>query len=299
MTQDELQRTLVTNGLTCRVRGREVVVETCVFCGNAKWNLELNAEKGVFKCWVCKEGGRLDRFLKTVTGERHHIPVALGDREKAKPVGAPQPAGFLTVPVEMVYPASKYLARRGLTPDVIRDFGLAVCAEHGHRLEGRLVIPARDFWTNAIVGWVGRTFTGAHPKYLSTLPRSAVTGWRVAGRRTPCVVVEGHLDGIAVRRAGYSAAVLGGTGATDVAEWAARLWAETPVLVMLDGDASETARRLYWGIVAVRGQDQTRLVELGVGQDPADLGPAGVADLVARVLGTSLGAGPQLTSGER
>lgn len=279
MTPDDLHGILTTSGISSRVRRDEVVIETCLFCGNTRWNLELNAEKGVYWCWACREGGRLSSLLQTVTGKSHHIPVQM-ERDEREPPTPTAPTEFSYLPVEMVYPAARYLARRGITEEMIRRYGLAVCVEPGHLLEGRIVIPARDFWTSALVGWVGRTYLNTKPKYLSTVPRSAVTGWRAG--RAPVVIVEGHLDGIAVHLAGYSAAVLGGTNAQDVAEFAGRVPVSNPIVVMLDGSARDESRRLYWSLVAIRGEGMVRQVLLDPGIDPSKVGSEVLRELLAR-----------------
>jgi len=103
------------------------------------------------------------------------------------------------------------------------------------------------------------------------------------------VVVEGHLDGIAVRRAGFSAAVISGIGFGDLSDWAARLLPEQWAIVMLDGDAPEPANRLYWNIAAVRGEERVRLVTLDPAADPASLGPEAVRQLVQAAISSPNG----------
>ena len=161
---------------------------------------------------------------------------------------------------------------------------LSVCVEEGHQLYGRIVIPIREYWTGHIMGWTGRSYTGGWPKYFNMLETVLVTGWRAPGRTTPAVVVEGHLDGIAVRRAGFSAAVIGGIGFGDLSEWAARLLPEQWVVVMLDGDAPEASNRLYWNIAAVRTTARLALVTLDLNADPAGLGPDAVKRYVLEAI---------------
>lgn len=285
MTKEELYTIVTTAGYACRVKGDEVVLHICYFCGNDHWNLELNAGKGNFGCWVCRAGGRLETLLEQLTGQTYHIVREPRERT-LKPAAAVALAAapeLKTWPITEVPTAQRYLARRGLDLDTVAAFGLAVCVDETHPLHGRLVIPMKDFWRGRTLGWIGRSFTGLRPKYLSTLPQSQVTGWRAPGKATPCIVVEGHLDGIAVRRAGYSAAVLSGTSTPDVEAWAARLPAATTVMVMLDGDAVEAGRRTYWALAAQRGEDRLSLILLPSEQDPADLGPAGIRGLVEPV----------------
>lgn len=279
MTPDELRNILTAAGVKCRVKGDEVLVQTCPYCGSDRWNLEINAVNGFAKCWVCKQPrpGRADVALADLTGQRHDIKTSAARDKKQPPLqSGDHPQDFKTLPIADVPSAADYLSRRGYTSDVVREFSLSVCIEEGHQLYGRIVIPIRDYWTGNVLGWTGRSYTGGWPKYLSMLPMMQVTGWRAPGRTTPAVVVEGHLDGIAVRRAGFSAAVLGGSSINDLSEWSARLLSEQWAVVMLDGDAPEAANRLYWNIAAVRGTARLGLVTLAPEADPAGLGPEAV-----------------------
>lgn len=288
MDQSELRRELIVAGISCRVKGDEVQIETCIFCGSPKWKLELSADRGVFHCWVCRSGGRLDAILSKITGGAYHLPVTLQGKPQARPVQ--QVEEFRSLPIAEARAAALYLSRRGIQPDVAAWYGLRLCQQSGHRLDGRIVIPARDFWTGEILGWVGRAYCGGGPKYLSTMVRRVVTGWRVRSPTVPTVLVEGPFDGIAVHRAGFHAAVLGGTGAPDLEEFASRLSSNTMVVVMLDADAVSQATRLYWQIQQVHSAVQ--LIYLPSNTDPADLSPQTISHLVHQRVP---GSGPQGT----
>lgn len=286
MTPEELQRDLTTAGIACRVRRGEVVVETCYFCGNEKANLELNPERGLFHCWACNEGGRLDRFLHEWLGQEVYLPVRSAAHQDRTAMPAHTTAPFAAVPAHTVPSALHYLSRRRIDQNTATTYGLLVCTEAKHPLVNRLVIPIPEFWTGNIVGYLGRTYTNQRPKYLSTLSRRVVAGYRVRSPRTPCIVVEGFFDGIAVHRAGYHAAILQGTTAPGVKEFGARLPQEMPVLVMLDGAAREEAERLCWTLRSVR-PGQVQLASLPIGKDPAEFQPRVLQLFVTKVLAQS------------
>ena len=277
MTPDELRTILTVAGVSCRVKGDEVLIEVCPYCGSDRWNLEINAEKGFAKCWVCKQPqpGRADVAVADLTGQKHQIKTVARDKKPTQAPTADRPKDFKTLSIAEVPTAADYLSRRGYNSEIVRVFGLSVCVEEKHQLYGRIIIPIRDYWTGFVIGWTGRSYTGGWPKYLNHLDTLEVTGWRAPGKLTPAVLVEGHLDGIAVRSGGYSAAVLGGIR-RDVSEWAARLLPEQWSIVMLDGDAVDAAEQLYWNIVAVRGEVRVALITLGAEEDPAGIGPDGV-----------------------
>lgn len=279
MTPGELYQLLLTSGIECQVRRSEVVVRVCTSCGNEKWNLELNAERGVYHAWCCRKGGRVDTLLQKLTGQEHHVIVRTDIREP-KQRALPAPAvTFKSVEVSAVGSAAQYLAARGIMPTTAAQYGVVVCTEPGHRLEGRIAIPARDFWSGDVVGWVGRSYTGKRPKYLSTLPRKVITGWRHRSSTPLVVVVEGPLDGVITHHAGFDAAVLGGIGATGVVEWAARLSPKAIIAIMLDGDALQQAHKLFWQISPLRAAP-VLLIPLAGGEDPASLGVEKVREAV-------------------
>ena len=275
MTPEDLRTILATAGVSCKIRGDEVYVEICPYCSSDRWNLEINPVKGFAKCWACKQPkpGRADIAIATLTGVQYRIQTASREKKKGVAPTSDRPQEFKTLPIAEVPSAADYLSRRGYDSEVVKDFGLTVCVQDGHDLYGRIVIPIREYWTGYVMGWTGRSYTGGWPKYFNMVETVLVTGWRAPGRTTPAVVVEGHLDGIAVRRAGFSAAVIGGIGFSDLSDWAARLLPEQWAVVMLDGDAPEPARRLYWNIAAVRGEARLRMVALDKTDDPGGLGP--------------------------
>ena len=291
MTNEDLRATLVAAGVTCRIKGDEILVQTCPYCGSDRWNLEINATKGFAKCWVCKmpKPGRADIVVEVLTGVRVNIQTVARIKKPTPVVTTDRPQEFRTLPVAEVQSAADYLSRRGYDPDTSREFGLSVCVDEGHQLYGRIVLPIRDYWTGYVLGWTGRSYTGGWPKYLNMVTTLSISGWRAPGRTTPAVLVEGHLDGIAVRRAGFSAAVLGGIGVADVSEWSARLLPEQWCVVMLDGDATAAAQRLYWNIAAVRGAERSIIATLEPEQDPGGLGPAVVRRYVEEAISSMHG----------
>jgi len=267
-------------GLQSRVKRDEVILATCIFCGNEKWNLELSAEKGLYHCWACRAGGRLDGVLSQLTGKTYRLDVH--KREKPKHTAPPPDAvDFSSTSIGDVGSALHYLMRRGITLDTAAIYGLRVCTQIGHVLQGRIVIPAYDFWTGATLGWIGRNYTNGRPKYISTIGRKVIFGWRQRSRTAPVVIVEGGFDGIAVHRAGFHAAVLGGTGGAGVQELCARLAPELSVVIMLDGDAVQQATQLYWQATQVR--EKVAVVPLLPGVDPGSLSPDQIQEYVSRV----------------
>lgn len=282
MTSEELRQTLTASGYQCQISRTEVKLEVCYFCGNDRYNLECSASKGVYHCWVCKAGGRLSDLLEKLTGKQHNIPVQIDGTKQRKEL--PTPAVFKAMAVADVHTAQHYLGRRGISAAVAAQYGMVVCTEEGHPLEGRIAVPLKEYWSGAQVGWVGRSYTGKLPKYISTLPYKMITGWRTRDRDTLSVVVEGPFDGCAVHRAGYQAAVLSGVGGEGILDWASRVDPTGRIVILLDGDALAQAARIYWMIKPIVG-DRVSIVSFpNTSDDPAQVGPEGIRALIDQTL---------------
>ncbi len=280
MSPEELQRQLAVGGVSSRVRNEEVQVETCHFCSNTKWNLELNVDRGVFHCWVCKEGGRLDRLLREWLHQRHDIPVRLsGDPTLTTAVIEGLPG---CIPAYEHRRAALHLERyRRIPPHTAKHYGLVMCMDKAHELYNRLVLPQWDFWTGEVLGYLGRALGNQRPKYLHTITQWRLTGYRMAEWATPCIIVEGAFDGIAVHRAGFHAAVTSGIPTPErMIEFGSRLPAKTPIVILLDGEAQEAALKIVWSLQTVRHQHQVKQITLPPGRDPADYNPEVLRELI-------------------
>lgn len=282
MRPEDLLRELKISGYSSRIAGEEVKVETCWFCANDRWNMELNGPRGVYHCWACGSSGRLDALLTRTLGGNYEIPIQLSGGNFL-PGLHPKAPEFQHRPAEEVESATTYLRTRGFAPHIIRTYGLLVCVEEGHSLFNRILFPIREFWTNLIVGYAGRTYTGRHPKYLYDIDHRVIAGHRHRRASTPTIIVEGPMDGIAVHRAGFQAAVLSGISAARIEEFAASFHSLTPepLIILLDGDAKDAARRLLWTLKPIHPAIQ---LDLPPGRDPADFSPRVLSEFLAKSL---------------
>lgn len=272
MTREELVQLLESNGYPTRVRGDEVQIETCWFCTNDKYNLELNAGKAIAHCWACRKGYRLDDLLRQMLGLDLRLDVNPdGGRD---PLPAPdrsaQQDQLQLVPSYTVASAAAYLHARGVSVEEQRLYEIGVCTNQTHQFAGRIIFPLREFWTRKYIGVASRRYVGADgPKYMNDCERRIAGFLQPDFKRAPFVLCEGIFDGIAIHRAGGNAAVLLGTGHPAVEEWADRVPAEAEVLVCLDGAAVHEATRLYGRVKAVHRN--TKLVRLPAEYDPGVL----------------------------
>lgn len=265
MTPEDLRNHLILHGIKCLVKRDEVLIQVCVFCGNTRWNLEANPVSGVYHCWTCNAGGRVDVLIKEVTGVAVRIPVTLEQKERHK-LANPREAfeAMVGTPAADVPFCVDYCRQRRLNLVDMAVYQLRVGASAKYK--DRIIFPLLDYWSRYLVGYVGRSATGAYPKWYGTwLEKKCVTGYRT--RSDVHVVVEGAMDGIRVHKAGYNAAVLIGTANVGIEEWAARVPSAHNVVVLLDGDAQFEAVRLYWTIYAIH--QNVKLLSLPEHFDPA------------------------------
>lgn len=279
MNQDELHNLVERRGHQARVTRDEVLVKECVFCGNPRWNLELNAEKSVYHCWACRSSGRLDDFLAEYLGRDVDLTVDV-EADHYDPDNVDQMAygfepGDLDRATELVS-TRRYLENRGLGVADIYKYDIQVCTNpdyefKGQNLHGYIVIPVRQYWSGEEFGYVARKVAGNGPKYVHVMPTTEICGFRGQGGPDSHIVTEGIFDGIRVSQAGYQAAVLLGISTTELEEWAGLVPDDEAVLLALDGDAQEKAERLKHRL-SMFHPDVYR-VPFKEDEDPGDLTP--------------------------
>ena len=267
---------IVGKRFSCKIQKDEVVLQHCVFCGNDRWNLELQPEYGVFHCWACKAAGTLRGFLAEWCHLTTNIPVTYSGPQISYTVPRDH-YDINTVPVETIGSARAYLERRGVSLAEMMNQNIRFCAELEYK--NRIMLPAREYYSQRLFGYVGRAYVGAQkPKYMATFRSPLVAGLRHF-QSSVHVVVEGLLDVFSVHRAGFNAAaVLGGSvGEVLLDGWGARLPPTDAIVVLLDGDAPEKASKMKWRLMGVH----PRVFEYTL---PGHLDPAMLENQTIRVL---------------
>lgn len=288
MTTEELEQNLKNRGVPCRVQKAEVIVEECFYCGNDRWNLELNAEVGVYHCWACDEGGRLDRLLESQFGIRSHIPIHAW-RDSRREVEDVRRLDLEIINAKSAYlvaSVKRYLTNRGIDEPDAEKYKIQVVLwkDGGTPLEGRILFPLSEYWSQAPMGLMCRRYlNNLVPKYLihQEPPVRMIVGYRNRYSKVH-VIVEGVIDGIHVHRAGFNAAVLLGSTAKDVEAWAARVPKGHDVIVLLDGDVTQAAFNLYWRIKPI--YDRVQVITLPPHLDPGDLESGVIRELLRSIL---------------
>lgn len=242
--------------------------------GDGKGNLELNYHKDVFKCWVCKDThGMSGSIIKLI--KKYGNAKSLRDYKLFKPdsklsnedkihIEVKLPEGFRKLKdcssKDFKYNAAmQYLHKRGITDDIIKKFDI------GYTTRGqyfnRIIIPSYD--EDGILNYfVGRWFDRHYNKmkYLNPDVEKQLIIFnegRVNWDAT-LYLVEGPTDHIVTPN---SIPLLGKYISQVLLE---KIYdkASANVVIFLDGDAFEDAKRLYHqlNIGVLRGRIRIVLV---------------------------------------
>lgn len=267
MTPQDLQSLFALRGIRTRIKGNEVQVGDCIFCGNPKYNLEINPVSGFVHAWCCGARGRADKFIRDHLGREVTIEPQVLLSTRRTPISEMSLDNLECVQPLASERAIRYLRERGI--DAVDERIYQILEGKGPSWEGRVVFPLREYWTSEFQGFIGRAVHPMiKPKYFAHWnSKKVVTGYR--SRSSIHVVVEGVFDGIAVHQAGFNAAVLGGVHESDIAGFAARVPEDAHIVVMLDADAQAQAEKLRWTILPVHSR--VVMAPLSAGLDPAVL----------------------------
>lgn len=212
--------------------------------------------------------------------------------EPEAPVGGPdEPENKeLTFQLKNLSADHPFFAERGISPEAVQTFGLGLCAKG--LMKDRIAFPIHRP-DGKLIGYTGRTVrevTDENPKWLLppglVKPKVLFNIHRVAGRYKAVVIVEGPLDLVAVHQAGYQnvVALLG----KDLIEDESLFYDQLRLLVknfdqavlVLDGDedGQEAAAKIAGRLAAFMF---VRIVSLPDGQDPSDLAPEVLSNLLS------------------
>lgn len=134
----ELKVYLARKGWKHRVRGANVEIQICPYCGNAKFKFNIEKERGVFSCYVCKAKGNIFS-LKRDQGDLDSVKSAAhGDSKQGKP-SSPVPMARvlkmherLLADTALAKKARRYLSeKRGLMLPTIQHFKLGLHKKRG------------------------------------------------------------------------------------------------------------------------------------------------------------------------
>ena len=305
----------------------------CPFHNEKTPSFSVSQEKQIFHCFGCGEGGNVYTFLMKIEGLTFTEVVL----ELARRAGVPLPRQQDTpwerkklrarerlykimelahdyYQYQLQQPAGRkaleYLYRRGLKPEIIKQFGLGYAPDSWHavknllmkkgftekelltvgllgessgrtydRFRNRIIFPIHD-QSGQVIAFGGRTLGDGQPKYLNSpetpLFNKSKTLYalhlaRQAVRQQNSVIIfEGYMDVIAAHQAGINHAVA--TLGTSLTETQARILRNQAEEVIIVYDADAAGQAATW-----RGLEILRhagcLVKVGrlpQGLDPDD-----------------------------
>lgn len=244
--------------------------------GDGKGNLEINYEKGVFKCWACAEinnmSGRIPYLIKRY-GEPKHLkefkifaPELMtynkSDIEVETKVMTELPKEFISLTSGSKYDtdfnkATRYLLKRRVTDEIIEKHGIGYIKEGQYA--GRVIIPSHSI-DGTINYFVGRAYGYNKLKYMNPdiEKQSVVFNHSLVNWDATIYLVEGAFDHIVVPN---SIPLLGKYMYDMLFELLIEN-AMSNIVIVLDGDAIEDAKKLYKSLDIGRLADKIRIVIL-------------------------------------
>ena len=271
------------DALRARFRGRlrrdEYQIRECPYCGNPKWNCEVNTNELVFHCWACGVGGTVrGMFLDfglpvgllpdTSAGRRWFLAA---ERE---PVRLPEEArSMFDGGLPLARFALQYLTEvRGMTREEVNRYQITFA--HEGRYARRIIWPLYE--GDELVYFVARRFmwgAGRPYDYPEHRRRSITPIYTGTDNRLTLVMVEGVFEIPRIQRLGYSVMPLLGAALNPAQLAKVRRRNFKRYVVFLDRDAVRksidiarqlAAERLDACYVYSRGPDSDELEEDGL-----------------------------------
>ena len=267
------------------------------YLGDGKGNLEINYNKGVYKCWVCSETNRMYGSLENLVkkyGNSTHLKEYLlfkPDYEHGKKASETiivrLPEGYkklseCTSKDYMSDLAKKYLKDRGIGDDIIEEFNI------GYTIKGdfknRIIIPSYDKDDN-VNYFIARWFLNKKTKVKYLNPHAEkseiIFNENKINWDSTIYLVEGVTDHIVVPN---SIPLLGKFLSEKIKENILEN-SKAFIVILLDSDAYEDAIRLYWELNVSDLRGRVKLCTLPEGHDPSSvyqyLGSSGIIKLLS------------------
>ena len=276
-----------------------------------KYHLEINLALGVYNCWKCssiddsmhgsiyklirKYGNKelLKQYKDAVSDFKKSSIYQInftendfkGDYEELIDEGLELPKGY--TPLQKENDANKrpleYLQKRGLDWPIIEDFhiGYTTYQEDNKKVSNRIILPSYDAY-GKLNYWTGRDFTNNSKRQRYDNPKIDRKGIIFNEEKViwnaDIVLVEGPFDSIVVPN---SIPLLGkqlNSGYKLYNELFKK--ANANILIFLDNDAIETAKKLYNTLN--QGRLKNKIKFIYVPQNDEDLDPSKIFQLYGR-----------------
>jgi hypothetical protein len=267
--------------------------------GDGKGNLEVNYQRDVFKCWVCKDtnymSGSIIKLIKKYGNPKHlrdyklFKPEAFLSAEDKVQLEVKLPEGFKYLKngnsKDFKYNlAIKYLRDRGITDKIIEKFDIGYTTKG--QFFNRIIIPSydeNDALNYFIARWFDKTYTKL--KYLNpdVEKQTIIFNEGKINWDATIYIVEGVTDHIVVP----NSIPLLGKYIPDILLDKIYEQANANVVIFLDGDAVSDAEILYDKLNFGRLTDRIRICTVTENYDPSKIYEKWGARGIARVLKTA------------
>lgn len=249
--------------------------------GDGKGNLELNYNEGVFKCWACKDindmHGTITKLIKRFgtssnLKEYRLFKPDIKDRPQKILLELKIPEGFrflkdCTSRDFKYTTAINYLTSRGITSDIIEKFNIGYTTKG--KFFNRIIIPSYN--ENGILNYfVARWFDSHYTKLKYLNPediekQAIIFNENKINWDATIYLVEGVVDHIVVP----NSIPLLGKYISDILLDAIYEKANAGIVILLDSDAFEDARELYYQLNFGKLTNRIKICHPPDGYDPA------------------------------
>lgn len=255
----------------------------CPVCddGRNKGNLEINYLQHVYKCWSCgdSEGthGPLGKLIDLYGNKKHKKLYKLFQPEDTKTKEKPKqklklPESFtLFKDSSLRYPvrqqAYNYLKSRGIGDDLIEKYGIGFCDKGSHM--GRVVVPSYDT-NNELNYYIARSWDiNSRAKYKNPKAEKdkIIFNESLIEWKNDVYLVEGVFDGFFLPN---SIPMLG-KHLSELLFNTLYEKCEGNIIIALDGDAFENAKKLYHELNGGKLYGKIKIVKLPKDKDVCDL----------------------------
>jgi len=271
--------------------------EKGLYQGDGKGNLEINYNKGVYKCWVCNETnnmyGHLDNLVKKYANKTQIREYDLfkpefsnNTQHNHEKIVIRLPEGYkkLSECTSNDYKADlakKYLYDRGIGDDIIKEYNIGYTIVGDYK--NRIIIPSYDADDNLnffIARWFLKKKTKV--KYLNPHVEKSeiIFNENKVNWDATIYLVEGTTDHIVIPN---SIPLLGKFISSKLLNTLHEK-AKAFIVVLLDSDAYEDAERLYWNLNSGDLRGRIKICVPPEGHDPSSvyqyLGAKGIVKLL-------------------
>ena len=285
LSEAEIRSYLESKGWAFRegADNKNFQIQTCIFCQNPKWNLEVHRQDGRFSCWACGEGGNFSDFRRK-NGDAGFLIRRTAQVEFARDE---QQIEKLTRKAQRSYakvwrePAAlDYLRGRGFDDGAIDQFKLGASVDY----EDRLWVTIPHYVGDEAVNIKYRSVTGKKEFRQEKSAAKVLFNANDLEGAKRVILVEGELKAVALWQVGFRGkfgamrdyAVVGmvlGAGVKRAElgkkfppEWVDALERADEIFLCLDND--EAGKASSEKIAERLGVERCRYVRLDGAKDP-------------------------------